>query len=393
VAQLIAAQKPDAQGGVIPGYIQMGSALISNPAGEHEPLNIVVNEIVFNAANATCTCCCLICAGVVSLSVTANPFTVPNGSATQLTATATYNSGSKTDVTSRASWSSNNTPVATVSSGLVSGVSPGQVTITAGFAAEAGGYCRNLGQQCPIFSFPGSSGGAVQPTVSISGPTDVPLRAAGSSGPNSITLTATGDPSGGAYSWATSSSKVSLSNTTSAAVTVTSAAASGSVGDVPITITYTLNGASGTATASITVQQPTSMEVTSDTAPADGHTCVTTRYTGPLCPESTYSGGANYTSYLRTRVYQVMDELNHPILGFALADLESYTQPTGSCLVTIQTGAGTGTTVTDCFFLCSETCRTGESCSSSATQTITGNGYVVRTENVTWTCSGATLSP
>jgi Bacterial Ig-like domain (group 2) len=68
---------------------------------------------------------------------------------------------------SGSSWSSNNTPVATVSSGLVSGVSPGQVTVTASITAEAGGECRNLGQQCPTSPFGGSSGGTVQQLTSF----------------------------------------------------------------------------------------------------------------------------------------------------------------------------------------------------------------------------------
>jgi hypothetical protein len=51
----------------------------------------------------------------------------------------------------------------------------------------------------------------VRPTVSISGPSYVPLRTGASTGPNSMTLSATVNPSGGTYSWTTSSNKVSLS--------------------------------------------------------------------------------------------------------------------------------------------------------------------------------------
>jgi len=46
---------------------------------------------------------------------------------------------------------------------------------------------------------------------------------------------------------------------------------------------------------------------------------------------------------------------------------------------------------TDCFYFCSETCRTGGSCNVSATETIKSNGFVVATKGITWTCSGASV--
>lgn len=210
-----------------------------------------------------------------------------------------------------------------------------------------------------------------------------------------MNMTASGNPSGGAYSWTTSSSKVSLTNTTSATVTVTAAAASGSVGDVPITVTYTLNGESGTAATNITVEQPTSLSIVSDTTNSTGHTCV--GGTGSnTCSQSYFSGSGTYTSYVHNRQYHVMDQLSPSrwIAGYLMQIQESYSAPTGQCSGdSVATGGGSGDTVTDCFYFCGATCQSAGSCSVSATQTITVNGFTVATESVTWTCSGATVSP
>jgi hypothetical protein len=67
---------------------------------------------------------------VSALSVTGTPPAV--GATSQFKATATMADGSTQDVTSQASWSSTNAAVATVSStGLVTGVASGPVTVAA----------------------------------------------------------------------------------------------------------------------------------------------------------------------------------------------------------------------------------------------------------------------
>ena len=90
-----------------------------------------------------------------------------------------------------------------------------------------------------------AQGATVQPTVTISGPTDLQIT----SGP-SAQLTASGSPAGGAYSWTSSDNNVvSLSNQNSATVSLTGI----DVGSVIITVTYTLNGVSATAQHSVNV--------------------------------------------------------------------------------------------------------------------------------------------
>jgi YD repeat-containing protein len=233
------------------------------------------------------------------------------------------------------------------------------------------------------------------PIVSISGPSYVPLRTGSSTGPNSMTLAATVDPSGGTYSWTTSSNKVSLSNTSTANVTVTSVAASAASGDVPIKLTYTANNQSTDATVNITVRRPSSLQLVpgSDTVNATGHTCNASA-TSNTCAKSGFTGSGTYTSYVHSRSYYIMDQFNQWISGYALDIQEAFSSPSGQCASDrVATGGGSGDTIQDCFYFCSATCQSGGSCSVSSTQTATVNGFTVATKNITWTCSSATAQP
>jgi len=294
-----------------------------------------------------------------------------------------------------ASFQSLNPPVATVTTeGTATGQSGGTATIKALYTEYYYIYDHVL---IDCIDHPRQRTGyatAKVVTVSISGPANVPLRAAGSSGPNTINLTATGTPSGGSYSWSTTSSKVTLSNTTSATVTVTSASASTAVADVPVKVTYTYSGTSNTATQNISVVRPTSLNKTSDNTNPTGHTC-DPNATQNTCQQSHFNGGGSYASYVGNITYDIMDQFSppRPIKGFALQNSESYTQPSGPCAgdPIIVGQPSSGDTLIDCFYFCSETCRTGGSCNVSATQTIKSNGFVVATKGITWTCSGASV--
>lgn len=68
---------------------------------------------------------------VTSIDITPAVVSLPSGTTVQLTATGTYSDGSTQDVTSYASWSTSNGARATVSGGLVTGVSAGTANITA----------------------------------------------------------------------------------------------------------------------------------------------------------------------------------------------------------------------------------------------------------------------
>jgi hypothetical protein len=162
--------------------------------------------------------------------------------------------------------------------------------------------------------------------------------------------------------------------------------------DVTITVTYTVNNQSASASTQITVVKPTSLQLTSNTFAATGHTCDPAT-TMPTCQRSGFQGGGIYTSYLRELRYDVMDQFSpaEAIKGVTMFFQESFTTPTGPCAGPPITGTGMGDTITDCFYFCSETCRTGGSCNVSATQTIKVNGFTVATKMVTWTCTGVTV--
>ncbi len=394
MAMLIAEHHPDADGNVIPSSVQEGSADFASAKGRREWITLVIAGGIYNVVTATCGSTCITCCGD-SGPFFSCPSSVPVGQLGQCNSFSTDCNGYPIYPSS---WSSSNTPVLTVNGGgVVTAVSPGQATATAYYynlIATTGNVC-GPSPSCPTYSPTPASTISVTPTITFSGPAYVPLRTGSSTGPNSNTYTATGNPSGGTYSWTASNGNVTLTNASSATVTVTAANASGQVGDTAITVTYTANSQSASSTANITVVKPSSLASppTTDTVNSTGHTCSASA-TSNTCSQSIFAGSGSYSSYVRNRTYKILDQFNNWIAGYPLDIQESYTSPTGQCASDkVVTGSGNGDTVTDCFYFCSATCQQGGSCNVSATQTITVNGYSVRTESVTWTCSSATLSP
>jgi hypothetical protein len=85
----------------------------------------------YNVKKATCVMRCRTCHGAVSYWVHSVPFAVAVSSQRQLNSSVQYDSGSQSDLTATSSWSSTATSIASVSNGLVSGLSPGDVNIAA----------------------------------------------------------------------------------------------------------------------------------------------------------------------------------------------------------------------------------------------------------------------
>jgi Bacterial Ig-like domain (group 2) len=75
---------------------------------------------------------------VTSITVSPATVTIVSGSTQQLTATAALSNNGTQDVTSAATWSSSNTSIATVTGGLVTGVSTGTVTVSATYGGQTG---------------------------------------------------------------------------------------------------------------------------------------------------------------------------------------------------------------------------------------------------------------
>ena len=123
VGMLIAMAQPDANGNLIPNYIQEGSVVFSNPKGRAQWMTLAVCGAFYNPRKATCGEWCEYCYGYCDAEVTPDPFSVAVGSTLQLHDYLTYADGSLDEFTSSSTWSSSNTAVATVgaSTGLVTG--------------------------------------------------------------------------------------------------------------------------------------------------------------------------------------------------------------------------------------------------------------------------------
>ena len=254
-------QIPDIDGKIIPLNITEGSALLASAAGETEKMSVAVSAASFNVRNATCGYECTSCNGVTEFSLNPDPLPLPFQQNGQMSATATYNTGS-TQITTSGSWSSQSTSTASVdSNGLVGGVNPGQSEITlisSGLPPDAGTVCSNYNPQCPgPANFGGEAPAQVKPTVTISGPTAVPISGSGAT--NTATEVAAGSPGGGTYSWSSSGTGFTLSSTTSDTTMVSGVAK----GTTTLTVTYTLNGESNSATQTVYIQVPSRLSAPS----------------------------------------------------------------------------------------------------------------------------------
>ncbi|WP_413292393.1 Ig-like domain-containing protein [Bdellovibrio sp. HCB185ZH] len=85
------------------------------------------------SANVSVT---LSCPALTSFSVTGTKYTTPIAASLTLKATATFSDGQSSDVTSSVEWKSSNTTVASVQSGVVTGLSAGAASIQGAFGGQ-----------------------------------------------------------------------------------------------------------------------------------------------------------------------------------------------------------------------------------------------------------------
>ena len=198
---------------------------------------------------------------------------------------------------------------------------------------------------------------------------------------DSTTITATGSPPGGTYSWSTSSNKVTLTNTTTATVTVTGAAESDSTRDVTITVTYTQNGKSISQEVPFTVQKPSSMAYIS----TDG------TGTRTDCP-------SGQTGPYKRLTWQLRDKNDNPI-NYAIPLYDTVNNNSNSCSLP-PTGEGTAPGLsTDgdgkwgphFYGLCSSACINGGSCSVTGTQKYFANGFEID-QSFSMSCNSITVA-
>jgi hypothetical protein len=289
----------------------------------------------------------------------------------------------------------------------------GTANVTGSFT-DCSMYDTNPDFDCPCINHltASASGAGAVVTVSVGCTTLHVALGTGSpgayQGTNTGTCTATVSISGGSVTWSKNGNTVTLSpNGTS--VTFTAANPSSTLGDTIITAKYSYGSASPSANSSgITVHKPTSLKILAGGYQSGGQTFTVGNTGSYACPDAygttnnIYgSGTTSYTGYLYIRTYSVLDQLSpanqFSSVGISNANItESFSGFSSTCCNPGPPGSLTitSTIFDDHFGLGNTCCLPGEpGCSDSNTQTITVNGYPVRTEGVTHTCSGVTLNP
>lgn len=173
---LIESGQPDANGNVIPMTVQSGSVVFSNAKGKTVPMTLNLAVGAFDVTTATCCSQFVNCCGDSSFTVSPSNYLCPVGQSQQCTASATNCDGT-TVYPSPSSWSSSNTAIATITNGgLMTGVAPGQVTITANFTsapAQTGTFC--VPHICVTQTASGSSPEKVTPVITSLSPSRGPV--------------------------------------------------------------------------------------------------------------------------------------------------------------------------------------------------------------------------
>jgi hypothetical protein len=173
VAEVIAAQQPDADGNVIPLGTREGSMVLSSAKGMTKWMTLVASTGILNVAAATCGTECINCCGYSNFRVTPEPGYCLVGGTGQCGAQATYCNGQVYSFTGSSNWSSTDTSIITVNNstqkGLVTGISAGTTDVVATFPlipVYTGTICSPTAQ-CPQ-NTPGAAGPVSSCDYSIS---------------------------------------------------------------------------------------------------------------------------------------------------------------------------------------------------------------------------------
>lgn len=145
MAQLIALGGADANGKTLPQGVTEGSVIFSSPQGMEGLIELAVNAAEFNVANATCGYCCICCAGVCSVAISAASTYVAVNGTLELYAYAYWSNGTQHDVSGQVTWSSDDSSLAEMlasPAGEVQGVAVGAPIIS------VQGQFRPTGQVC-----------------------------------------------------------------------------------------------------------------------------------------------------------------------------------------------------------------------------------------------------
>jgi len=263
ISEITGSATPDSEGNIIPAGIRQGSAEIAGSLGEHQHILVNMDTGVYNVNKAVCAPpVCETCQGEVSVALVDNPFAVAVSGTKQQTFYMTWNSGFQFNLTSQGTWSSNATNIATVSGGLVNGVSPGSVTVSFFGPVEPPyipNYCYMYGNgACPAGGPASGSGpGITRPVVTSISPT---WGQVGTTVP--VTISGTGFGTGGTVGFSGSGISVTYGTRNDTTINATfTIAPNASVGfqDVTVTNNTTVDGSKPTS-------DPVSFQVTPTTA-------------------------------------------------------------------------------------------------------------------------------
>jgi hypothetical protein len=385
VGHLVHDQVADADGHTLPPDTMAGSYELRDLdhalVGSIYEGKLVIDKTYGHASYGCSTCC-----GYSTTVLGPNPFGGPPGINNSDFIHATQTCGGYVeDVTDGGyNWGSSNTNVATLPNSTLHTVAVGSATGNTKIDLESS-HPEPSGNCLTTTRAPQQSV-SVQPTVTISGSTYVPMLKSGTQGTDSTTLTATGNPSGGTYSWTAVSGggNITILNATSQSAIIQSVA----VGTYTVQVKYTVNSQSAAATTVGRVQQPGSLGVISNNT--------------SLVACTNLPG--SYNTQKRSIQYQVLDTSSPPqpiqVAGMNLT--ESLNGISNTCKVpypTATVGAQSGNNgyfpLPDTLQLCSPVCLPADangnptgSCSATVAQTWNVNGFAVKSDTLTYTCPG-----
>jgi hypothetical protein len=226
ISELIHNQIPDSEGNVIPPAIHEGSAQIRGSQSEAERILVAMDASIYNVQKATCGWTCTSCNGDMGGTLEDDPFSLSHVGTKQEIFISHRNDGTQHDVTSRSAWTSSNTAAATVSVGLVSGHSPGGLTLSSSFSGVTNMpySCHNEWGGCGSHLVSGSAPGTVI-SVSFDSFSPNPIVKGSTASVNvtvnpaaTITLTISGSGTGSATFVANGSTTLQITGTTAVSI-------------------------------------------------------------------------------------------------------------------------------------------------------------------------------
>lgn len=249
VGKLIREQVPDKNGKTLPFDATTGSYEIRDLSGSHRG-SLFEGKIVYDKMYGHAAYGCGSCCGNGAPFLIFNPLGIPFLPGATNGVEASDNCGGVDSVSSDffGNWSTGNTGIATVDYyGHHSAVALGSTT------SNTSGYLpRTLRFTCPLYDRGASGGDNVTPSVAITGASNFAFVGSDPTIPK-VLQQAVGKPDGGTYSWTASpTGRISFDNPSANIVQMSGVNPSTSVGDTTLTVTYSINNQSPTATSPAT---------------------------------------------------------------------------------------------------------------------------------------------